>query len=99
MVVLDPDRCQPELRGLAIARDVRFSRDALTISPRAVGCNRWLDRTDLQRLASAAGHFGVGGGASVFHMFALIFQLPFTCVHTFRYLPRSVTWLGPYVTT
>ena len=47
----------------------------------------------------AAGHFGVGAGASVFHMFALSFQLPFTCCHTLRYLPRSVTWSGPYVTT
>ena len=76
-----------------------FTSGGLVISRAAVGCNLWLDRTDLQRLASAAGHFCVGGGASVFHMFALIFQLPFTCVHTFRYLPRSVTWLGPYVTT
>lgn len=43
--------------------------------------------------------FGVGTGASLFQMFDWIFQVPFTGFQTFKYLPRSVTCSGPYVTT
>ena len=40
-------------------------------------------------------YFGVATGGSAFQMLASICHLPFTCLHTFTYLPRSTTPL-PY---